>query len=252
MANVACREKGDSDNYESSLTLKNNFFKERLYGRKKGHAFSRRQTQLMNEFLPKIQFSSSSFTNPNLAFGKKPEQLWLEIGFGNGEHSLERHKRNPEVGYIACEVFENGICSLLSNLVKEYAINALDFVPDMIRIWNKDARVLLKHLPPQSIDKLFLLFPDPWPKARHVKRRFVHPKRLALVHNLLKKSGQWYIASDDPTYQEWVRETMDRQLFFRKILETQERPHDWPSTRYEQKAYLNNREPIFWIFEKII
>lgn len=224
--------------------------KDRLYGRRRSHPLRDRQKRLLTEYLPRIQFPFDKILHPYEAFGNTPKALWLEVGFGSGEHALSQHQKHPDIGYIACEVFENGICSLLSNLVKEGEKESEVTVPDMLRIWDEDARILIRKLPEQSVDKFFLLFPDPWPKTRHAKRRFVHRERLALIHRILSPQGKWYIASDDPIYQEWVEEVFQNQSYFEKILQTDQRPVSWPSTRYEQKAYKAGRKPIFWIFKK--
>ncbi|CAI3936700.1 tRNA (guanine(46)-N(7))-methyltransferase TrmB [Commensalibacter communis] len=224
---------------------------ERLYGRRRGHPLRDRQQRLYDDYLPRIKFPQTALKEPASAFGQTPKEVWMEVGFGGGEHSIARHQANPEVGYIACEVFENGVCSLLSNLLDETDDEKSAPIPDMLRLWNEDARILIREFPDQSIDKLFLMFPDPWPKARHAKRRFVHPNRIPLLHRILRTGAHWHVASDDPTYQEWVLEVMGNQSYFEKILETTERPSDWPSTRYEQKAYQAGRQPIFWIFKRV-
>lgn len=236
---------------EPFSTTQSSLSKDRLYGRRRGHPLRDRQKRLLTDYLPRIKFPIKNVQEPFAAFGNKPKALWLEIGFGGGEHSLAQHQRHPDIGYITCEVFENGICSLLSNLVQEHEKETEATVPKMLRIWNEDARILIRELPKNSIERIFLLFPDPWPKARHAKRRFVHPERLPLLHRILSPKGRWHIASDDPTYQAWVHETMENQSYFKKILQTDKRPVDWPSTRYEQKAYQAGRSPIFWIFEKL-
>ena len=124
-----------------------------------------------------------------------------------------RPRRNPDVGLIACEVFENGICSLLSRLVPEGA-EATAPLPGNLRLWDDDARVLLRRLPDACLDRLFLLFPDPWPKARHAKRRFVHPAALPELARVLKPGAEWRVASDDPTYQAWVADVLAAQTLF--------------------------------------
>ena len=136
--------------------------------------------------------------------------LWLEVGFGGGEHALAQVRQHPEVTLIACEVFENGICSLLSALVPEGG-EAEAPLPPNLHLWTDDARVLLRTLPDACLDRLFLMFPDPWPKARHAKRRFVHPAMLPLLARVLKPGAAWRVASDDPTYQAWVRDVMAAQ-----------------------------------------
>ena len=110
-------------------------------------------------------------------------------------------------------MFDNGICSLLSHLVPEGGEAAAP-LPGNLRLWTDDARTLLRLLPDRSLDRLFLLFPDPWPKARHAKRRFVHPALLPLLARVLKPGAEWRAASDDPTYQAWVAEVMAAQTLF--------------------------------------
>jgi tRNA (guanine-N7-)-methyltransferase len=146
-------------------------------------------------------------------------------------------------------VFETGICSLLSRLVPEGA-EADAPLPPNLRLWTADARILLRALPDASLDRLFLLFPDPWPKARHVKRRFIHPAVLPLLARVLHRDAEWRVASDDPTYQAWVDEVMAAQNFFITKPPVIERPPDWPPTRYEAKALREGRTPHYWTFRR--
>ncbi|WP_368040931.1 tRNA (guanosine(46)-N(7))-methyltransferase TrmB [Acetobacter estunensis] len=219
----------------------------RLYGRQRGHPLRPRQQRLMDETLPRLRLSEHAASDPLSAFAHRPEQLWLEVGFGGGEHVLAQIEAHPEVGYIASEVFENGLCSLLSRLVPEDE-EATAPVPPLLRIWDEDARLLLEKLPEASLDRMFLMFPDPWPKARHAKRRFVHPGNLPLVARALKPGAQWRVASDDPTYQAWVTEVMTDQPFFVAGEPSMERPEGWPGTRYEAKALKAGRQPFYWTF----
>jgi tRNA (guanine-N7-)-methyltransferase len=173
--------------------------------------------------------------------------VWLEVGFGSGEHAIAQVRAHPEVTLIACEVFANGICSLLSALVPDGA-EADAPLPRNLHLWTGDARILLRRLPDTCLDRLFVMFPDPWPKARHAKRRFVHPATLPLLGRVLKPGAQWRIASDDPTYQEWVRTVMADQSLFDAAEPVTARPHGWPPTRYEAKALRAGRQPLYWIF----
>jgi tRNA (guanine-N7-)-methyltransferase len=175
--------------------------------------------------------------------------LWLEIGFGGGEHALAQVRAHPEATLIACEVFENGICSLLSALVPEGDEAEAPLPPNLL-LWTDDARVLLRRLPAASLDRLFLLFPDPWPKARHAKRRFVHPAMLKLLALVLRPGAEWRVASDDPTYQDWVRDVMQQQAWFDVTEPAVTRPEGWPSTRYEAKALQAGRQPLYWVFRR--
>jgi tRNA (guanine-N7-)-methyltransferase len=187
--------------------------------------------------------------NPPGSFAMQPAALWLEVGFGGGEHALAQIAAFPAMGLIACEVFENGICSLLSRLVPE-GEEADALLPGNLRIWPDDARVLLARLPDACLDRMFLLFPDPWPKARHAKRRFVHPAMLAPVARVLKPGALWRVASDDPVYQDWVRSVMAEQTLFDAPPPVTERPLGWPPTRYEAKALRAGRAPMYWTFTR--
>ncbi len=216
---------------------------DRLYGRRRGHALRPRQQRLIDLTLPRLD-PAPILSDPRGGFGL-PE-AWLEIGFGGGEHALAQAEANPQAGLIACEVFENGICSLLSRLVPEGADEATAPLPANLRIWSHDARDLLRRLPDGALDRAFLLFPDPWPKARHAKRRFVHPDNIAELARVLRPGGEWRIASDHPVYQDWVAEILPAQTAFRIAAVTDTRPEGWPGTRYEAKAVREGRHPRWW------
>ena len=218
----------------------------RLYGRARGHKLRPRQEKLLAETLPRLALDPG---DPLRAFGFQPQAMWLEIGFGGGEHALAQIAAFPGNALIACEVFENGICSLLSRLVPEGG-EADETLPANLRIWPSDARLLLTKLPDACLDRLFLLFPDPWPKARHAKRRFVHPAQLPLVARVLKPGATWRVASDDPTYQDWVRAVMADQILFDAPSPAETRPMGWPPTRYEAKAQRSGRKPLYWTFTR--
>jgi len=212
---------------------------DRLYGRARGHKLRPRQEQLLERALPRLAYP--------LAFAAPVKETWLEIGFGGGEHALAQAAANPSVGLIACEVFENGICSLLSALIPD-GDPATAPVPGNLRLFTDDARILLRALPDGALTKIFLLFPDPWPKARHAKRRFVHPEQLSLLARVLCPGGEWRVASDDPTYQAWVGEVMAAQPLFAVTPPATARPAGWPPTRYEAKALREGRQPLYWSF----
>ncbi len=219
---------------------------DRLYGRARGHKLRPRQELLLELTLPRLRVDPD---DPLGSFEIRPSALWLEVGFGGGEHALAQTAAFPGIGLIACEVFENGICSLLSRLVPEGG-EADEVLPGNLRVWPGDARLLLAKLPDACLDRLFLLFPDPWPKARHAKRRFVHPAMVPLVARVLKPGGIWRVASDDPTYQEWVRSVMAAQDFFDTPPPEATRPIGWPPTRYEAKALRAGRAPLYWTFTR--
>ena len=218
---------------------------DRLYGRRRSHPLRARQQQLLDETLPRLRLDPARASDPHAAFAAPVEALWLEVGFGGGEHALAHVERNPGVGYIASEVFENGLCSLLSRLVEE-GEEATGALPPNLLLWPQDARHLLGLLPEGALDRLFLMFPDPWPKARHAKRRFVNPTLLPLVARALRPGGVWRIATDDPTYQGWVAEVMAAQDLFEVPPPAEARPEGWPPTRYEAKALREGRRPLYW------
>ena len=223
---------------------------DRLYGRQRSHPLRPRQQRLLDVTLPRLRFPAAAAGSPAAAFAPAPAALWLEVGFGGGEHSLAQNAAHPDVGLIACEVFENGLCSLLGHLVPEGG-EATAPVPPMLRLWDDDARSLLRLLPDACLDRMFLLFPDPWPKSRHAKRRFVHPETIPLVARVLKPGAIWRIASDDATYQAWVTEVMGTQTLFAAPPPATQRPAGWPPTRYEAKALKAGRQPLYWSFERL-
>ena len=223
---------------------------DRLYGRPRVHALRPRQQVLMDATLPRLRFDIARAAAPRAAFAAGIAELWLEVGFGGGEHALAQIAAHPHVGLIACEVFENGICSLLSRLVPEGG-EATAALPGNLRLWDNDARTLIRALPDGSLDRLFLLFPDPWPKSRHAKRRFVHPALIPDVARVLRPGGEWRIASDDPTYQAWVAEVLAEQRLFDVPPPATERPEGWPPTRYEAKARAAGRGALYWSLSRV-
>jgi tRNA (guanine-N7-)-methyltransferase len=218
---------------------------DRLYGRQRTHALRPRQQLLLDITLPRLRYE------PGARFPPPVKELWLEVGFGGGEHARAQAAAYPEAALVACEVFEQGICSLLATLVPEGG-EATAPLPPNLRLWDDDARALLRALPEASLDRLFLLFPDPWPKARHAKRRFVHPDTVKLVASRLRAGAEWRIATDDPTYQAWVAEVMGSQTaLFAAEAPAALRPDGWPPTRYEAKALKAGRRPVYWRFVRL-
>ncbi len=220
---------------------------DRLYGRARGHKLRPRQERLLEFALPRLAFPLAAAACPETAFAAPVTEIWLEIGFGGGEHALAQTAANRQAGLIACEVFENGICSILSSLIPE-GDEATTPLPENLRLFTDDARILIRVLPDACLSKIFLMFPDPWPKTRHAKRRFVHPEQLALLARVLRPGGEWRVASDDPTYQAWVAEVMAAQTLFTVAPPATIRPDGWPPTRYEAKALRESRKPLYWSF----
>jgi tRNA (guanine-N7-)-methyltransferase len=222
---------------------------DRLYGRRRGHPLRPRQERLLDLALPRFRLTAAEAAHLHVLF-PGADDLWLEVGFGGGEHALALAAAHDGVGLIASEVFENGLCSLLTRIVPEGA-EASCAVPARLRLWPEDARHLVALLPDGALGRLYLMFPDPWPKARHAKRRFVHPAMLPLVARVLRSGAEWRIASDDPTYQAWVEDVFADQPFFaRHGCAIGERPGDWHPTRYEAKAIREGRVPRYWTFRR--
>ncbi len=218
----------------------------RFYGRRKGRPLRKGQQQLIDTLLPRLAIAlpEAGKLDPRALFPSRPSQIWLEIGFGGGEHLAEQARANPDVGLIGCEVFLNGIATLLAQV----SANGLDNV----RLHPEDARDLLDALPEASLDRVFLLFPDPWPKRRHADRRFIQPANLDLLARLMKPGAEFRVASDDPTYIGWVLAHLMRHPAFAWTARGPEdwrvRTPDWPGTRYESKALREGRQPVFLRF----
>jgi len=214
-----------------------------FYGRRKGKALRPGRVRLLEDFLPTIALPippQGETIDPKAVFAKPVDEVWLEIGFGGGEHLAGQAEANPNVGIIGIEVFINGVAKLLS-LINQTPSE------DNVRIHHGDARPVLPALPDQSLDKVLLLFPDPWPKTRYAKRRFIGPKNLAQVSRILKDGGEFRVASDDMTYVRWtLQHLMDHPDFEWTAEEPKdwlERPEGWVQTRYEAKALREGRVP---------
>jgi tRNA (guanine-N7-)-methyltransferase len=216
----------------------------------RGHALRPRQQRLLAQALPRLSFRPDQAAAPLAAFGPGVRAVWLEVGAGSGEHALAQAAAHPEAGLIACEVYANGLCALLGRLVPEGEEDTAPLPPNL-RLWPDDARALLRALPDASLERVFLLFPDPWPKARHAKRRFVHPALLPLLARVLRPAGEWRIATDDPTYQTWICDVMGAQDWFTPAAPLAACPADWPPTRYEAKALGAGRTPFYWRFVRV-
>jgi tRNA (guanine-N7-)-methyltransferase len=177
-------------------------------------------------------------------FASPRRDHWLEIGFGGGEHLAWQAARHPDVGFIGCEPFVNGLASLFARGRDDGLGN--------IRVVDDDARVLLAALPEASIGRAFVLFPDPWPKARHHKRRIIQTATLERFAFALKDGAELRLSSDDPGYVRWMLQHCLGHPDFEWLAETardwRERPADWPETRYEMKAVGAGRACCFLRF----
>ena len=217
----------------------------RIYGRRQSHRIRPARKRLLAERLPELQLkvpTDGSTIDISTLFSPACQRRWLEIGFGGGEHLAAQAAANPDVGLIGCEPYVNGVARCLSLLGER----------DNVRIVIDDARLLLKALPPQSLDRIFVLFPDPWPKTRHHKRRIVNPDTVADMATLLRPGGELRLASDDMNYARAMLWTVISHGGFDWLAERakdwRERPDDWPATRYQEKAVKAGRLPVFFRF----
>jgi tRNA (guanine-N7-)-methyltransferase len=174
-------------------------------------------------------------------FGNARPSIWLDIGFGGGEHLAQVAEQHPQTGFIGCEVFENGIVKLLAQIEQRRL--------DNIRIFPDDARLMIAALPPASVGRVFILFPDPWPKRRQHKRRIVSRATLDGLAKIMTDGAELRVATDDGDYLSWILERVTTHPVFewraRRPADWRERPPDWPPTRYEAKARAAGRPPAF-------
>jgi tRNA (guanine-N7-)-methyltransferase len=188
-----------------------------------------------------VTVPSSGRLKPEPLFGAARASIWLEIGFGGGEHLARQAEQHPEIGFIGCEVFESGIVKLLAQIDQRHL--------DNVRIFADDARLLLAALPPATIDRVFILFPDPWPKRRHHKRRIISRETLDGLAQVMADNAELRVATDDCDYLCWILERVIAHSAFewlaRRPADWRERPADWPPTRYEEKARAAGRTPAF-------
>jgi tRNA (guanine-N7-)-methyltransferase len=220
----------------------------KFYGRRQGRPLRENRKELLDDLLPRLTISlDQTPLEPASLFPEGTPEIWLEVGFGGGEHMAAQAAANRHVGYIGCEIFINGIASGLAHIEKEKL--------DNVRLYPEDARDFLAALTPSSLDRFFLLFPDPWPKTRHAARRFINQSNLDLVASLLKPGAEFRIGSDDPTYVGWVMMHMSRRKDFVWLAERSSdwltRPTDWPASRYEQKAIRQGRTPHYFVFRRV-
>ena len=253
---------GDGDGPREAMEL-------RSYGRRRGRKLSPRQERLMRELLPRLaidlgspppssirnlfpapdaQWASEGATMSTPVAGGPPKadvaDIWLEIGFGGGEHLLWQARHHPHVGLIGAEPFEDGVVKVLAAIEDEGLAN--------LRIHADDARDLPRWLPPASIGRVFVLFPDPWPKRRHVKRRLVNPHLLAMLARVMRRGGELRIGTDIGDYARTIMMAMQACPSFewtaRSPVDWRVRPADWPPTRYEEKAHREGRRCCYLRF----
>ncbi|HEY3777007.1 MAG TPA: tRNA (guanine(46)-N(7))-methyltransferase TrmB [Rhizomicrobium sp.] len=231
-----------------------------LYGRRKGPKLSGHQAALFQTLLPQLELKLETGRDPRTYFDSPVEDVWLEIGFGGGEHLLWQAQHHPNTGLMGAEPYENGVAKLLSKLsspshpplegASKNSSAAMNFSgrgdlaastpPRNLRIHQGDAREIIEALPDDSLGRVFLLFPDPWPKRRHHKRRFIQTETLGALARVMRTGAELRFASDDENYIAWTLERVLAHGAFEWLAtcaaDWRTRPADWPPTRYEAKA----------------
>ena len=217
-----------------------------LYGRRKGHGLSARQQGLIDNLLPRLAIPETGPLSPVALFASPRQGFALEVGFGGGEHLAAQAAAHAAWGFIGCEPFVNGMAQLLTRIEAGPLSN--------IRLHPGDARDVLERLPEAALDAVYVLFPDPWPKTRHWKRRFIGPDTVPLLARALKPGGLLRVASDIPDYVRWALIHLVPSGHFDWQAEApadwRVRPADWPGTRYEAKALRAGRVPSYLEFRR--
>lgn len=220
----------------------------RLHGRRRGRKLRPGRAALLDRLLPRLAVPlppTGDALDWAALFPRPVRALWLEIGFGAGEHLAWQAAQHPDIGLIGCEPFINGVSSLL-RLIDDRHL-------DNIRIHPDDARPLIDALPDAAVGRCFILFPDPWPKTRHHRRRFVRPETLDALARVLADDAELRLASDDAGLVDWMLFHLRRHPAFRwtarRAADWRMRPADWPATRYEAKA-LHGR-PVYLAFRRV-
>lgn len=210
----------------------------RTFGRAKGRPLTPLVQAIWDEHFPRLKW--------DVAAPLPKDPLWLEIGFGGAEHLLWQAEKNPDVHLIGAEPFLNGVAKAVRG-VAETPLNN-------VSLHHGDVRDVLAALPDSSLDRIFVLFPDPWPKSRHNKRRLLRTKFIAELYRVLKPGGQLRFGSDIIHYVDWTLTRLKRHGGFTFTPQSQAdwrvRPDDWPPTRYEAKAIREGRTCHYFIFTR--
>ncbi len=220
-----------------------------FYGRRRGRRLRPGLKARLTELLPRLAIAlpqQGDFLDPAGLFDPPPEGIGLEIGFGAGEHLAWQAERHREIGFLGAECFVNGVAGLLRE-VRERRL-------DNIRIYQGDGRDLLDALPEGALDCVYILFPDPWHKVRHHKRRLIQDETLERLAEVMKDGVELRLATDDMGYLRWMLERLVRNPKFQWLAQGcrdwRERPGDWPPTRYEVKALGQGRRPVYLRFRR--
>lgn len=220
-----------------------------FFGRRKGKPLSPRRTDLMENTLPRLSVDLGAPAPDDLRslYDVPVESICLEVGFGGGEHLLHRALENPAVGFIGVEPFVDSMGKVVAAIDEQKIPN--------IRLYDDDAINLLDWLPEASIDLAYQLYPDPWPKKRHWKRRFINQQNIDRYARVIKPGHQFRFASDIDTYVDWaLRHLRDHESFewtADAAADWKSPWENWPGTRYEAKAFRENRVPRYLTFLRV-
>jgi tRNA (guanine-N7-)-methyltransferase len=219
----------------------------RLHGRRRGKKLRGHQASLLSTVLPHLSLDASRpLSDPAALFPNRPSALWLEIGFGSGEHLAAEAQANQSTGFIGCEAFLNGIAKALA-LIEAGSLRN-------VRLYNGDARTVIEALPGASLDGVYLLYPDPWPKRRHRGRRFLSSEMLIRLARVMRHGAELRFATDIDDNAGWTLAHMLRSPDFRWVASDSgdwQRPWaGWTGTRYEAKALRAARKPVYLTFRR--
>lgn len=223
----------------------------RFYGRRHGKALRAAQARLVAEALPRLAIPGAARegdparapVDPAALFGDA-RPVWLEIGFGAGEHLAHQAASHPEIGFLGAEPFVNGVAAFLAKAEAAGLGN--------VRLHPADARDLIDLLPDAALARVFLLYPDPWPKKRHAGRRFMSPANLAALARVMAPGAELRLATDIPDYVRHALEAVAAAPAFAAEDRDRALPWpDWPGTRYEAKALREGRPPAYLIFRRL-
>ncbi|GGL51440.1 tRNA (guanosine(46)-N7)-methyltransferase TrmB [Wenxinia marina] len=233
-----------SDRHKSGAPWRN------FHGRVHGKTLRPRQREMLDEDLAPLSpgpvgWEENPDRRPLDLAARFPgaREIWVEIGFGGGEHLVAMAARHPQVAILGAEPFVNGVAMLLRQ-IREAGVQNLAIHPG-------DVRDLFDVLPEGSAAKAFLNYPDPWPKQRHHKRRFVTPGYLSALHRVLAPGAEFRVATDIPDYVRQTLKEVPAAGFVREDHPTDRAWNDWPSTRYEQKALREGRAPHYLTFRRV-
>ncbi len=219
-----------------------------FFGRRRGKGMSKAKENLILENLPKyeIKLPQTGKIDLKSLFDFKPKKFIFEIGYGDGEHLVQMAQKNPDIAFIGTEVFVNGNASILKKIIENDIKN--------IRIFPDDVNLLFPYLEQGVFSRIFVLYPDPWPKNRNENRRMINKTNLQSFYNLLTHGGNLFVASDHPIYIPWALFCINQTNLFtwdaEKSADFVNAPDDWIPTKYEQKAIAESRKPIYLSFTK--